>query len=701
MNSLDRAIQRARRRATADLILRRAGAGLAFGALAGLGLLGLDRLLGAGLSWTAFAALLAGGLVLGVLRAWAQRPARLPVAVRLDRTLGLKDRIGTAEAIRRGVPAAREPFAAMARRDAERVAETIDVRAASPIRVTRVWVLAVAASAALVAGSIYLPRADARGRGPDPQQRAAEEAQRTRIIEAIDQAVAEAERTDTDEQSSDDLEALERLAEQLDDATTPELAEARDESAARLEEMAERMARESERNLRVLEETARRFGSVTPPEAPPDAPLEAAEFADALRRGDLEEAADRFDEMIDQGASEEAQERAESIAEQLRSLAEQIEETTSGDKTPDDEQLQRALEDLGLDEETLDEALEDPDAAPDPEALRRLAKDLERERRERELAQEADERARELARALEETADALEQPETPAEPPPPAPPEETADQPQEQPRAEPGERPDDQQQEQQQQQERPTPGEQREQPAQPRQTGEQQEQVTEQREEPGAEPREVPQPAPGESPQQQPRPQPPPGEAQQPQKVPRPAETEGAPPSEAERQRALRRVSRLLREMERAREEGREQREVSERLREAARELADTLSDEEKEQLARQWLGRQRGPATEGEGVEGVGEPEGIPGARFEDLDLRGTDSPDLTISQWLTDEPGADPGAATARATAVGRAQRAAEQAVEKSVVPSRYHELIQRYFGRLPETADEAAAPSTSDGS
>ena len=85
----------------------------------------------------------------------------------------------------------------------------------------------------------------------------------------------------------------------------------------------------------------------------------------------------------------------------------------------------------------------------------------------------------------------------------------------------------------------------------------------------------------------------------------------------------------------------------------------------------------------------------------LEDIDLRDPDiGPDRVIAEWLSDEPlEGEPGRTDqpGRAQRIREAQDVAERAVDDSVVPSRYHNLIKRYFGNLGKTIDKASAPAT----
>src|SRR5690606_11327489 len=95
-----------------------------------------ERLAGAEVPWAVCPILAAIGAAGGAIRAYLTRPDAFSMAVYLDRALKLKDRIGTIEALehlRAGTMHHDEAFAALLRRDAERVARGIDVRAVTPI----------------------------------------------------------------------------------------------------------------------------------------------------------------------------------------------------------------------------------------------------------------------------------------------------------------------------------------------------------------------------------------------------------------------------------------------------------------------------------------------------------------------------------------------------------------------------------------
>jgi len=705
MSALERIIAKAGRRTAIDLALRAAGRGLAIGVGGGLALLVVDRTTGLVVPLAAYPILGAVAAVIAAVVAILGRPGSFDIAVRLDRRLGLKDRMGTGVAIRHH--RTRGELTELARFDAQRVAETVDVRRATPIHLTPIWPVALVMGGGLAAGIAFLP-AFGGARAPEPAVTRAElQQQRTEIVETIDETMDALDQEALDTVSRQDVDTLERLAQQLGEPTADEieLARLRDESAATMQEMADRLAQDAQRNLEVVDEVTRRFASAEQPDAPShEPPAELSEFLDAVRRGELDDAAERFDELL-QRADELPAPSREDIARELRDLSERLDtqpgpEDSDGTDTPQVEQLREALDDLGVDEQTIDEILDEPDPAQrnraleealdeaaqeqtsdqtsdqatdqngesldeprdesiqktldqrgaDEEIRRRIAEDVATAREKQQVSEQADEQRQRLSKALEKAADELQ-----------------------------GEQ---QQQQQQPSEQPPRPdqsGERVPRPGQPDPSGAEQQSDT---------PTEQPMKEPGQKPGDQPGQQ--------------PGESPGAQPT----------VSELLRQMQQMQQEAQGKQADSERLREAARKLADTMTDQQKQQLLEQWMQMQGAdqdnsdtpPGGPGNGDDPAGSDNGLPDQQrthppppaFEDVDLRDLDEQirqnQQIIAEWLSDAPieGAPTPTGAGGRAAVRRARNAAEQAVEKSVVPSRYHEFIRRYFDRLEKSLD-----------
>ena len=702
MAAVERVIRRARRRVALDLAVRGAGWGLFLGAGVGLGALALDRIAGWPVPVAAYPVLAAVGAALAVAVTLRRLPGAVGTAIRLDRALRLDDRLGTAESIGSG---RRGDLAALVRAQAERLAGAVDVRSATPVRVTPIWTFAVVHGAALGLGVWLMPEVLWASPAETPPDSAGLVERQARIAETISEAVAEVPPRTLDAASQQELDALERLAEQLGDGgrTDAELAEARDQSAARMETIADRLAEQAQRNLDAVDEVTRRFSGLESPQ--PESPTPADDFAEALRRGELDAAAERFDELME-GRDGMTDKQLGAAADELQQLGDEL---TKAPQQPGDPgrqqrvtQMREALEDLGLDEDRARQLLDNPRALEealreqglDEETLHDLSEDLQALDEEKQVRDEADQRQQRLADALREAAQRMREQQREQRPPEPRP---------QQP---PGERQpgtETQQQTQEQRQQRgQTPGE----------SQQQQRPVAEERpgQAPQETPQEVPQPGAQERPQETPRQAPQPGAQEMPQQAPQETPQQGTQPGTQgqgtqHEQPPGESVSETLRELERMRRGAGQDREASERLRQAARELADTLSDEEKRELAERWLprGEESGQSTgRGEGRLDLRPPADT--ARFEtfdDVDLRDDTDDDAgrIIAEWLSDEAEAPGSGTAARGRALRRAQAEAEQALEKSIVPSRYHSFIRRYFGRLEETFERAADNGAAD--
>ena len=429
MAAVERIIKKASRRQTANLTIRGAGRGLGAGAGAGLAAMLLDRLAGVPVPTETYVILPAAGLVAGALYGLVRRQGALRTAVRRDRRLGLKDRLGTAEAIRAG--RVDGDFAALVSQDADRVARALDVRPATPIRVTGVWMVGTLLTAALVLGIVFVPTVRWTRANPGETRRASlDQKQRAEIVETIDQAVAGLDDQTLDDQMREELESLARLADQLGDKNSAaDVMAARDQSAAKLDDLADRLADEAQRNLRATDAVAQRFGDLQTPETP----MTAEEFTKALQRGEFGAAADSLDRLLDEQQNEPAARRE--LADYLRRMSEQLQETPPPSSDQEKiKQLRDTLREFGG-EESMRELLEDDqrleeitrqallDQDLDEETLRQVTQDVKDLLEELETQEQAEQEARRLAESLRKTAEQLDKPPASPEPPAPPPPE--------------------------------------------------------------------------------------------------------------------------------------------------------------------------------------------------------------------------------------------------------------------------------------
>jgi len=198
---------------------------------------------------------------------------------------------------------------------------------------------------------------------------------------------------------------------------------------------------------------------------------------------------------------------------------------------------------------------------------------------------------------------------------------------------------------------------------------------------------------------------------------------QSARPGDPEQPPAGERLRETLEQLEQQRESAERRGKQSERMRDAARRMAEQMTPEERrrfqewaEQMQREQQpggdqqpdGQGRGLAGDEPGLRGDDAPTQRPpvdDGAFEDIDdvdLR-EDDPGRTVAEWLADDDlEGRPGRTTeGGGDPVGEARKAAERAVDETSVPTRYHELIRRYFRQLDDTAQKARESRTGGGS
>jgi hypothetical protein len=274
----------------------------------------------------------AAGLFAGVLTAWLTRPRPIDLAVHLDRTLALKDRLGTAHVIeRRLLPNVSEEsgaFAELVRRDAQRLTDHLAIARATPIAFTGVWITTLALAAALWLGAAYLPRMPLFDRDGSATvshaDQSAQQEQARKAAEVVRSAVQDIPRTAaTDPALEQELAAIDRLAQQMSESSSPEAAErSRQEAAARLVEVADRLAEQSRRDLAASRQLAERFAGMNAP-GRPEAPLAAHELDEALKRGDFQQAGQELESLLESAGDLRAEDR-QRLVESLRNTAQEF-----------------------------------------------------------------------------------------------------------------------------------------------------------------------------------------------------------------------------------------------------------------------------------------------------------------------------------------------------------------------------------------
>ncbi len=367
---------------------------LLVGLAAGLFCLGAAHRVGAISDLEARAvAILALGVTLATLLVAATRAIEpLGLAVAIDRALGLGGRIAGAHALARDP----SPFAALARRDAERHAVRIDARALVPLRATRPLALALGLLAASLALLALPPRPRELATAAPPSA--------APTLEGLERPVAI---------DDDTLRALrERIAARRERAADPEVDEASRELNALIEALSahaigERDALERIADLEAsLDRRALARAEALRAQLASDARrMRAARSTDALRgallEGRLEDAARAIDALA---RAPRAGPPARDLVENLRALAADRER----------EARERALGEAEQEEQRLLERRREREARgeepPEEEQrlLRERQRELERLRREHEARAELERQLDELRRELGEATSRME-----------------------------------------------------------------------------------------------------------------------------------------------------------------------------------------------------------------------------------------------------------------------------------------------------
>lgn len=356
---IDRHVRAVRRREIVLLGLH--GVGLHVSVALGLASVGLlaGRLLSLHVPWAApgLLALLAAAATLAVVRAWRHAPSPLDVAVRMDRVLGLAERLSTACLLREaGTSTAGETgrvapaFAKAVLDDAERVAGQVQPLRHFPLRVPGpVW-LALALTGLWATLYVAVPQRDLLGR-------AAARAERQQHVERVEQARQQVVRALEliDQQLprlGGDAEVVRARAglEQLLERPIADPASAQRSALAALQQLEDALQNRirtsqafaaAERDRRLLRQLAPAPGQ--------DGPL--AEARSAVAAGDFDAAIELLEQLTENFDKLSGEERAE-YAEQMRQLALQLQQLAEPAGNPSQlaRHMQQTLTEMGLGE---------------------------------------------------------------------------------------------------------------------------------------------------------------------------------------------------------------------------------------------------------------------------------------------------------------------------------------------------------------
>lgn len=308
-----------------------------------------DRLLSLSLHWGFYAALAGAVLAAAPVIAWLRRPDDNKVATLIDQRLHLKDQLATALYAQRMT---NDPFAQQVIRDAHRTAENIDLKEAFRLRAHRAWGWTAPVAALLALLAVFLVPMDLLGRESARQQAAAEEQEAAAVEQQLVQAVAAVrELRDTSRDSSEMQEASDELRE-LAGLTRQELKnpEMRRQAMAKLSSVQDKLGQAADQQEAQFNTVQAMLSRLDVNEKGP-----ADKFADALRRGDFEAAAQALDDLAKEVESMSPEDRA-AMERQLNSLADQLNQAAqqaAQQQAQQQQQTQQTLQNAGLSQQQI------------------------------------------------------------------------------------------------------------------------------------------------------------------------------------------------------------------------------------------------------------------------------------------------------------------------------------------------------------
>ena len=362
--AFERRLRSVRRRLSLDVLLRQVGAALVVGGAASAAAVLAERAFAVRFlaPWHVPAGV--GLLLLVALAVWyLRRPTPMQSALLLDERLGTRERFSTALAL----AGSEDPFAAAARREARRRAETFQLGKHFPVRPTRRWLWAATAWVAF-AGSLLLPDIDLLGLIPKRRQRQRQAQQLAQARSEVSQAVTVLKAS---VKQLGDKALVEELAKLADLKQPAQAADVRREAIRRLGTLAERIEKMKKHpRARTTAELRSMLSRLRASRGALD-----NELNEALARGDFGRASQILQELqrkLQARGLSEADRRAlakqmEDLAGQLRRLAEQrkalrdaLERAGCDGKLADldEQQLRQALKDAGLTDKEIKELLD-------------------------------------------------------------------------------------------------------------------------------------------------------------------------------------------------------------------------------------------------------------------------------------------------------------------------------------------------------
>lgn len=320
MNAIQRAIRRARRRLLLSRWLQLAGLALLVAFAAAVVVLALDKTQVMVTLWWVYPAIAGAAVVTATLLSFRGRPTDAHVATIVDDRLRLKDRLSTAiwaESIRD------DPFADFVKQDAERTAAAISADKALRVNPGRAWSWTFAGWAVLAVLVVFVRPFDPFGVEEEREAKLVAEAQEDAAVKHLIEAeslVKEVVRPEGALEEADPQQAMRELMELTRrDLRNPQM---KREAVAKISEAQKQLAEayEVQENRARAQQNAL-SGLDTGESGPAD------RFADALRRGDYEQAQKELEALIKKVENGElSEQQKQALQNQLQNMGQQLQQ---------------------------------------------------------------------------------------------------------------------------------------------------------------------------------------------------------------------------------------------------------------------------------------------------------------------------------------------------------------------------------------
>ena len=426
MNSNTPQIQHTLRRVSAREIGSRALAwfvvGLLSGELLAIVVLLITRFASIASPWWIYLIIsLSPALILAVYQL-RRRDSLEQTATKTDRRLNLKDHLGTATRIDQ-LSTCDVGFASQLKEQAQRLAQQVDPKQAVPIQ-WKQTLPAIVGALILVVLIIFIPLITKKTTTSVAQDSSVGLETASLIRSALPPADAIGPTA-----SNEDRDILDELAAELED---PELSQEdasrlEQQSAAHMQRMASALNKQAQQSAAQADAIAEQFRRASDAAPPPKNQQKTEALANALSRGDFEQAADLLDDASHALSDPSQQEDRALLADYLDRLADAMESQPqqNSQKQLVREQLEQLTQDSDLAQKLTspdtndlnqDEAIEAlEEAGLDAEVARELAADLEQFAEDQKQQSDLEQQQRNMSKALERTAESFRKP-PPAQP---------------------------------------------------------------------------------------------------------------------------------------------------------------------------------------------------------------------------------------------------------------------------------------------